>query len=117
MIPEIFDVRSQGVGTTGCLLTAVGDLDRDSSVLLRDAIDDTLAQGRVHIVVDLSAVVFCDSGGLRAFVDGHRRSIASGGWLRLAGARARVLEVLHATNLDGYLALYPAVQDALDDVH
>jgi anti-anti-sigma factor len=117
MTHETLDVRSKDVGATSCVLTVVGDLDRDSAVLLRDAVDDSLGRGRVHIVVDLLDTEFCDSGGLSVFVDAHRRTSARGGWFRLARPGAPVLTVLSATNLDGYLTVCPTIEAAVEGAH
>ena len=114
MLPEILQVTSDDISTTECLLSAVGEIDHDSRHLLRDAADDALERGRIRLAVDLSAVTFCDSGGLSLFVELHRDTTARGGWLRLAGPQGRVMDVLRAANLDGYLSLHPTVREVFD---
>ena len=113
---DILDVRSKDVGDSACVLTTVGDLDRDSATLLRDAVDDALTRQRNLLVLDLGLAEFCDSGGLSVFVEAHRRTLALGGWLRLARPTAQVRSVLHATNLDSYLTVCDTVEAALHGV-
>jgi anti-anti-sigma factor len=113
MLPEILVVTGRDVSDSAHVLTATGEIDHDSREVLRKAVDDAFARGRVHLALDLTAVTFCDSGGLSLFVDVHRESTGRDGWLRLAGAGAPVLSVLQATNLDLYLDIYPTIDDAI----
>ncbi len=112
MIPDILEVTARDVSAATCVLTAVGEIDHDSRHHLNHAVDDALRRDRVQVVLDLTAVTFCDSGGLSTFVDAHRQATARGGWLRLAGPGAHVLDALQATNLDRYLTVCATVDEA-----
>ncbi len=116
MVPQILDVRTRDIAQRACVLSAAGELDHDSCALLLAVVDEAVARGRVRLVVDLTEVTFCDSGGLSAFIDTHRLTGARGGWLRLAAAQPRVLAVLQATNLDRYLSLHATVGEATADL-
>jgi anti-anti-sigma factor len=94
------------------VLTAVGEIDHDSSGMLAAAAPDPVP-GR--LVIDLTGVTFCDSGGLSLFLDLHKRAAANGGQVRLAGAPDAVLAIMRTTNLDRILALYRTVADAVHD--
>ena len=65
-----------------------------------------------RVVIDLGAVAFCDSVGLSAFVDGHRRCKAAGGYLRLARATPFLQRILAVVGLLGPVALYRTVEAA-----
>jgi anti-anti-sigma factor len=95
------------------VLSVAGEIDHDSRDILWDAADAAFQAGRRWLVVDLSAVTFCDSGGLSLFVDLHKRAAALGGELRLAGVQPPVATVLLATNLDRLLRLHPTVAEAV----
>jgi anti-anti-sigma factor len=116
MVTPILDVRSRDVADRGCVLSPAGEIDHDSYALFLTTVDEAIARGRVQLVVDLTEVTFCDSGGLSAFIDTHRRAAARGGWFRLAGAPSSVLMILRATNLDRYLSLYTTVGEATADL-
>lgn len=95
------------------VLRASGELDHDSRGTLKQVAADSLPQaGARRLVIDLSEVTFCDSGGLSLFVELHREIGADGGWVRLAGARGMVRSVLEATNLDRMFTLYDSVPAA-----
>ena len=66
------------------VVTVRGDLDIDSATVLTTTLDQVLERPVPRVVVDLSGVAFCDSTALSAFVVGHNRAAAAGGWLRLA---------------------------------
>jgi anti-anti-sigma factor len=90
-----------------------GNLDVDSAAVLTTTLDQVLDRPVPRVVVDLSAVEFCDSTGLSAFVIGHNRAAASGGWLRLAAPTDWMSQLLDTVGLTGRLGIYPGVAEAL----
>lgn len=95
------------------VVTVRGNLDIDSATVLTTALDQVLEQPGPMVVVDLSGVEFCDSTGLSAFVVGHNRAVASGGWLRLAGPNEFLSQLLDTVGLSRRLNVYPTVSEAL----
>ena len=87
-----------------------GNLDSDSTPVLTTALAQVLSGRSPRVAVDLSGVELGDSTGLSAFVAGHRRAVARGGWLRLAGPTAVVGELLRPD-----LPVYGDVADAPAD--
>jgi anti-sigma B factor antagonist len=97
------------------VVTVRGNLDIDSATVLTTALDQVLERPVPRIVVDLSGVEFCDSTGLSAFVVGHNRAAAGGGWLRLAAPSEFLSGLLDTVGLSRRLSVYPTVADALTD--
>ncbi|MEO5937021.1 MAG: STAS domain-containing protein [Terriglobales bacterium] len=64
------------------------------------------------VVIDLSEVTYVDSGGIGALVGLYTTARASGGQLRLAGANAKVKNVLEITKLTGILGMFASVDHA-----
>ena len=95
------------------VVTVRGNLDIDAAPVLNTTLDQVLDRPQPHVVVDLSRVEFCDSTGLSAFVVGHRRATAAGGWLRFAAAGAWLQGLMETVGLSRSLAIYPSVADAL----
>lgn len=95
------------------VLAAVGELDRDSGQLLAEAAEAALAAGARRLVLDLGAVTFCDSGGLKTFVHLHRRMAGQGGSLHLAALLPPVAAVLRTVALDRMLTVHATVRDAV----
>ena len=95
------------------IVTVRGNLDLDSATVLTTTLDRVLKRPVPRVVVDLSGVQFCDSTGLSAFVVGHNRAAAAGGWLRLAAPSAWMARLLDTLGLSSRLGVYSGVADAL----
>jgi anti-anti-sigma factor len=95
------------------VVTVRGNLDIDSASVLTTTLDQVLVAPSPRVVVDLAEVEFCDSTGLSAFVVGHNRAAASGGWLRLAGPNRLLADLLATVGLTDRIDVYPTVGDAL----
>ncbi|WP_319460950.1 STAS domain-containing protein [Micromonospora sp. RTP1Z1] len=83
----------------GVCLRLAGELDLSTAPQLNAAIDRLAADGERYLLIDLTALTFCDSTGIAAFVRGDNRASADGGWLRVTGAGGRVERVLRLTGL------------------
>ncbi|MEU4422094.1 STAS domain-containing protein [Actinoplanes sp. NPDC024001] len=112
MASDILTVTVVDGDGAGAVITATGEIDRDSRGDLRDAAENTLSRGRHQLILDLAAVTFCDSSGLSLFVDLHRQTEARDGWLRLAAASPDLRSMLAVTHLDRLLAVYDTVEAA-----
>ena len=97
------------------VVTVRGNLDLDSATVLTTTLDQVLERAAPRVVVDLSGVEFCDSTGLSAFVVGHNRAAAAGGWLRLAGPSEWMRRLLDTVGLSRRIGVYPGVAEALAD--
>ena len=115
MTDQTLRVRVQAGPPTITVLVAEGELDHDSRRILQRNAREVLESGGCRLVIDLTRVTFCDSGGLSLFVELHRQAEAAAGWVRLAGAHGMVLSVLKATNLDRMFVLYDSVEAATAD--
>ncbi|MEV4705269.1 STAS domain-containing protein [Actinoplanes sp. NPDC049316] len=113
MSTEILSVTTRDTAGGARVVAAAGELDHDSVLVLRDAVEAAWTDGRDHVVVDLTLVTFCDSAGLSLFVEAHRRAQARNGAFHLAAPGDAVRHVLEATNLGRYLSIHPSLDDAL----
>ena len=95
------------------VVTVRGNLDIDSAPVLTTTLDQILDVPSPRVIVDLSGVEFCDSTGLSAFVLGHNRAVAGGGWLRLAGPNHFLADLLETVGLTTRIGVYPTVAEAL----
>jgi len=96
------------------VITVVGDIDRNSSELLRETIEQLVADYRPRIVIDAEGITFCDSTGLRILLSGARVTSEAGGWLRLAGISDTLSRLLQMTDLSAWFPVDPDVTTALD---
>ncbi|MET8503328.1 STAS domain-containing protein [Streptomyces sp. NPDC004787] len=97
-----------------------GELDLVTSPVIRRRLHEAVAGGRHDVVLDLSAVRFCDSSGVGVLVAARRLMRSCGGRLRLIlparGAEdgAHVNRVLAALGVRRLFEVYADVPAALD---
>ena len=100
--------------TTTALVT-VRETALDSST--KDGLDAVLREaweaGAVRIVVNLSAVTFCDSSGLAVLVRAHRRALDRQGWVRQAGTTGHPERLISLTNLGRLVRAFPSAEAAM----
>lgn len=96
------------------LLALAGELDAAVVGHVQDTVDGVLADGLRLVVVDLTALEFCDSTGLGTLVRTSRRLTASGGRCVVAGARGPVLRLLRLMSMERVLDLADDVGQALE---
>ncbi|MEU6928426.1 STAS domain-containing protein [Streptomyces sp. NPDC046385] len=103
------------------VLRVSGELDLVTSPLVRRRVHDAVAGGRRDVVLDLSAVRFCDSSGVGVLVAARRLMRSCGGRLRLIlparGAEdgAHVNRVLAALGVRRLFEVYADLPAALDE--
>ncbi|WP_049578888.1 STAS domain-containing protein [Streptomyces sp. SBT349] len=100
------------------VLRVVGELDIATSPGVRQRVHDAVADGRRHLVLDLSEVLFCDSSGVGVLVAARRLMRSCAGELRLIlpaqGAEdgSHVNRVLAALGVRRLFDCYPDLQAA-----
>jgi anti-anti-sigma factor len=106
-------IRISSERRDGFAVVAVsGELD----IVTSRGFDDYLAEVRRdadHVIIDLSAVDFMDTGSLAVIVGHWKQITAAGGTLALAGARYRYTKTLWITGLADRLPLYDSVDAAV----
>lgn len=99
---KVTTVAGDRPGAATLLLT--GELDLASTGSFEQRVDELLAAGIDQLVVDLSALTFCDSVGLSGLVRAKNRCEQRGGSLGVSGSRGQVAQVLGISGLLGTLA-------------
>lgn len=89
---------------------AIGLLEAEV-VLLRSLVARLIAEGRVHIAVNLAALTSLDARGLGELVFTHKTLGAVGGSLALVAPNAAVRRMLAVTRLDKVLRLFASETD------
>ncbi|MEU9860198.1 STAS domain-containing protein [Streptomyces sp. NPDC047971] len=90
-----------------------GELDLDTADLLGTHLAEQLRQGRVHLVLDLSALDFMDSSGLNVLIRAVHRARDTGGDLYLAAPTSAVRRILEITGLTTTTPPHTDVAEAL----
>ncbi|MFF8944419.1 STAS domain-containing protein [Streptomyces sp. NPDC014864] len=115
-----FKVTDDEQGEWGVLRVS-GELDLVTSPVLRQRVHDAVAQGRHHLVLDLSEVFFCDSSGVGVLIAARRLFRSCQGRLRLilpargAVDGSHVNRVLGALGVRRLFDVYPDLAAAVDE--
>jgi anti-sigma B factor antagonist len=103
------------------VVTAPEEIDITNAAGLRAALLDAAgldaggldAGGHPAFVVDLTRTRFCDSAGIAALVEAHRRAQAAGGQVLLAVSGAAVPRIFQLTGIDRVIPSFASLDDAL----
>ncbi len=104
------DVRRLGDAD---LVLVDGTLDLATTPRLRAVLAARQAEGRNHLVLDLSQARLLDAGATGMLVGVAERAERGGGCLRAVGARGICLEVLQIVGLDKRLSAYDGPEEIL----
>jgi anti-sigma B factor antagonist len=107
-----FTLEDRTVGDWA-VLAVTGEVDLATAPAFRERLVHLIADGRHHIVVDLSGTDFLDSTGLGALVTALKRIRAHDGQLRLVVNQDRIRKVFEITSLDRVLDIHDALESAI----
>lgn len=94
------------------ILSLNGRLDAESTPQFTRIINEKIAVGYCHLVVDLKKIDFLSSVGIKSMIQATQLARQQGGDFRLANARAHVKFVLNLVNIDSVIKIYPSVVSA-----
>jgi len=95
------------------VVAAPAEIDITNADGLRAALVQAAGSGPGTLVVDLTRTRFCDSAGMHALVDAHKRARAEGGQVLLAVSGTAVPRILEITGIDRMLPRFGSVAEAL----
>ncbi len=101
------------------LIQISGRLDAMQAPALKQKIEELFTEGRYRIVLDLSALEYVASPGLRVLIEARKKARdwkitdLEGGDIRLAGLPSRIREVFDLTGFTSLFEIYPNVTEAV----
>lgn len=104
-------VSAHSPSAEATVVVAVGDVDLASADYLRGRLLAAIEHGTT--VLDLGAVEFCDSSGLRVIMEMDRKARAGGASFRLAAPTEPVARLFGLTKAHEVLEVFPDVEAAL----
>jgi anti-anti-sigma factor len=99
--------------TVYALVSVIGSVDFGTYSILSEQMDHALQLTRVALIVDMSAVDFCDSSGLNVFAQTIRKARSRGVALVVVGLRDRVARVFNVTQIDQAMHALPDLETAV----
>jgi anti-sigma B factor antagonist len=98
------------------VVTAPEEVDITNADGLRTALLDAAGRGAAGdgtCVVDMTRTRFCDSAGIHALVEAHKRARAAGGQVLVALSGTTVPRIFEITGVDRAMPRYGSVAEAL----
>jgi anti-sigma B factor antagonist len=96
--------RSQGDHT---VIALAGEIDLYTAPRLQSELTSALSSEEpVRVIVDMSAVEFCDSTGMNVLLAAHRLAAERGGEFALAAPRPAVRKILEVTGLSAVFTVH-----------
>ncbi|GAA3605188.1 anti-sigma factor antagonist BldG [Marihabitans asiaticum] len=89
-----------------------GEIDATNAGRLRDAVQEQIQAGHLHVALDLTEVTFLDSTGLGVIVGRLKTLRREGGALTIAVTAPRVRRVFEITGLDKVFTLHESIDEA-----
>ena len=106
----LVEVRQEGLSA---VVTPVGELDHHTADLLREPLEQCLADGLSRLVIDCSRLEFCDSTGLNVLLGARLKAEAAGGGVHLAGMLPVVARVFEITGAEAVFTVHESLESAL----
>ena len=104
--------RREGVRT---VISVTGEIDVYTAPTLRERLNELVADGEYHLVVDMAGVDFLDSTGLGVLVGGLKRVRSYDGTLSLVCSQEKILKVFRITGLTKVFPIHATLAEALED--
>src|SRR3954447_25029840 len=102
--------RREGART---VISVTGEIDVYTAPTLREQLNELIAEGQYHLVVDMAGVDFLDSTGLGVLVGGLKRTRSHGGTLQLVCDQEKILKVFRITGLTKVFPIRASLAEAL----
>lgn len=89
-----------------------GRLDADGSRPLQAELQDHIANGRVHLLVDLQETRYISSNGLRVLLAAQKQAQKRGGAIKLCSLSPRLLEIFEMAGFDRVFEIFETQDEA-----
>jgi anti-sigma B factor antagonist len=96
------------------VVTTCEEIDITNAARLRAVLLEAAADSRGTLVVDMSQTEFCDTSGIHALVNAHKRAQAGRGQVLLVINTATVRRIFALTGLDQVIPHLQSLEDALE---
>jgi anti-anti-sigma factor len=95
------------------VVAAPEEVDMTNAAEMEAAFLEASARGQNTFVVDMSGTQFCDSAGVHALVQAHKRSLSEGGEMLLVVSAPAILRVFEIIGIDHLIPSFPTLAQAL----
>jgi anti-sigma B factor antagonist len=111
--PPQFVLNEEDLDATTLVIRVKGEIHATTAPEFSARLNDAIARGKTHMVLDLMDVEFIDSTGLSVLLNGLRRITRVHGQMVIACANPTVLRLFEITKLDSTFAILPSCSEAI----
>ena len=113
-MPKALTFALQQRDGTRAVVQVNGDMDLDTCPPLEQALVELVDTGTPHLVLDMSAVRFCDSSGINTLLRALAHAKEQHGSLALAATAPQGQHLLDLLGMGAVITSYPSVAAALE---
>lgn len=95
------------------ILDVAGEIDVYTAPQFKEAVNEVIAGGQKHLIIDMGDVTYMDSSGFGTLLSATRRLRPQGGTINLVKCNTAIDRILRITRLNTVFATYDNVEDAL----
>jgi anti-sigma B factor antagonist len=95
------------------VLHVSGEIDIYTAPTFKEAINELIAEGHQHILIDMTQVAFMDSSGFGTLLSASKPLRPIGGTLSLVGCNEAITRMLDITRLNTLVPVYDNQEEAI----
>jgi anti-sigma B factor antagonist len=111
-----FRTHERDVDAVTSVISVEGEIHVSTAPEFSGLLNAAVAAGRIHLVLDLTGVMFIDSTGLSVLLNALRRVTRAGGAMALVCSNPTVLRLFEITRLDTTFAIHAELEPAIAQV-
>jgi anti-sigma B factor antagonist len=98
------------------ILDVVGEIDVYTAPQFKEAVNNVIASGQNHLVINMDRVTYMDSSGFGTLLSATKRLRPEGGTVNLVKCNSPITRMLRITRLDTIFGTYASEEDAIAEV-
>ena len=109
-----FDSKAEQVSGDVWVVALTGEVDLYTAPEFKQQLQDVIAQGASHVIVDLTDTTFIDSTTLGVLVGGVKRLRTNGGQLSIVCSDRNITKIFEITGLNREFPIHADRAEALE---
>ena len=97
------------------VLDVVGEIDVYTAPQFKEAVNNVLAEGHKHLIINMASVTYMDSSGFGTLLSATKRLRPMGGTVNLVKCNNAIDRILRITRLNTVFSIYDSVDEAIED--
>ncbi|MCE5198874.1 MAG: STAS domain-containing protein [Armatimonadota bacterium] len=96
------------------VLDVAGEIDVYTAPQFKDAVNNVLASGQKHLIINMENVSYMDSSGFGALLSATKRLRPQGGTVNLVKCSGAIDRILRITRLNTVFATFESIPEAIE---